>query len=60
AVAVLRELLRDVPTQRPPLLAGYRTLRPDPLPPRPRATAEGAESGEGPARRGPAVDLAAR
>ncbi|MET1035382.1 MAG: S41 family peptidase, partial [Arthrobacter sp.] len=44
AVAVLRELLRDVPTQRPPLLAGYRTLRPDPLPPRPRATAEGAES----------------
>lgn len=35
-VAVLKEMLREIPTQRPPLLAGYRSLQPAPLPPRPQ------------------------
>ena len=35
-VAVLKEMLREIPTQQPPRLAGYRSLQPAPLPPRPQ------------------------
>lgn len=35
AIGVLLEMQREIPTVRPPELAGYRNLAPAPLPPRP-------------------------
>ncbi|GER24450.1 hypothetical protein NCCP1664_29450 [Zafaria cholistanensis] len=35
-VAVLKEMLKEIPTQQPPQPYGYRILRPSPLPPRPQ------------------------
>jgi len=35
-VAVLKEMLKEIPTQQPPQPYGYRILRPAPLPPRPQ------------------------
>ncbi|WP_372697861.1 PDZ domain-containing protein [Arthrobacter sp. JSM 101049] len=37
AVAVLKEMLREIPTQLPPERAGYPSRRPGPLPERPQA-----------------------
>ncbi|MEE1620260.1 S41 family peptidase [Zafaria sp. Z1313] len=44
-VAILKEMLREIPTQRPPEQSGYRALTPPPLPPRPQGGA-GAEAVE--------------
>ncbi|WP_077488633.1 S41 family peptidase [Sinomonas mesophila] len=38
-IGVLKEMLVEIPTQRPPAREGYRSLRPAPLPPRPQARA---------------------
>lgn len=35
-IGVLKEMLVEIPTQRPPAREGYRSLRPAPLPPRPQ------------------------
>ncbi|WP_426303042.1 S41 family peptidase [Arthrobacter sp. R-11] len=34
-IGALKEMIQELPTDRPPLREGYRTLRPEPLPPRP-------------------------
>ena len=39
-VAVLKEMLKEIPTQQPPQPYGYRILRPSPLPPRPQELRE--------------------
>lgn len=36
-VGILREMLSELPTDQPPAFAGYRSLQPGPLPPRPQA-----------------------
>ncbi|MCC9175029.1 S41 family peptidase [Arthrobacter sp. zg-Y179] len=38
-VGILREMLSELPTDEPPALAGYRSLQPAPLPPRPQGLA---------------------
>jgi tricorn protease len=35
-IGVLKEMLVEIPTQRPPAREGYRSVRPAPLPPRPQ------------------------
>ena len=35
-VGILKEMLQELPTDRPPVLAGYPALRTAPLPPRPQ------------------------
>lgn len=39
-IGVLKEMLVEIPTQRPPAREGYRSVRPAPLPPRPQDLAE--------------------
>ena len=48
-IGVLKEMLLEIPTERPPAREGYRTVRPEPLPPRPQArvAVEAAASYEG-------------
>ncbi|GAB4099507.1 S41 family peptidase [Sinomonas halotolerans] len=48
-IGVLKEMLAEIPTQRPPAREGYRSVRPAPLPPRPqdRAAAEAVPAYEG-------------
>ena len=53
-VGILREMLSELPTDEPPALAGYRSLQPAPLPPRPQGqTVSAAETQQGPAVPGP-------
>ncbi|UWX98280.1 PDZ domain-containing protein [Arthrobacter zhaoxinii] len=42
-VGILREMLSELPTDEPPALAGYRSLQPAPLPPRPQEHTEAAD-----------------
>ena len=35
-VGILKEMLKELPTDRPPALSGYRSLRPGKLPRRPQ------------------------
>ncbi|GAA2196703.1 S41 family peptidase [Sinomonas flava] len=48
-IGVLKEMLVEIPTQRPPARRGYRSVRPAPLPPRPQdlADAEAVPAYEG-------------
>jgi tricorn protease len=48
-IGVLKEMLVEIPTQRPPAREGYRSVRPAPLPPRPQdlAAAEAVPAYEG-------------
>ncbi|BCT75969.1 hypothetical protein SCMU_18110 [Sinomonas cyclohexanicum] len=48
-IGVLKEMLVEIPTQRPPAREGYRSVRPAPLPPRPQdlADAEAVPAYEG-------------
>ncbi|GAB3286346.1 S41 family peptidase [Sinomonas notoginsengisoli] len=39
-IGVLKEMLVEIPTQRPPAREGYRSVRPAPLPPRPQDLAD--------------------
>ena len=45
AVAVLREMLAELPTEQPPAAAGYRSLQPAPLPPRPQGGDQARDQG---------------
>lgn len=45
-VAILKEMLSELPTDQPPAREGYPTLRPAPLPPRPQAGAHAPGSAD--------------
>ncbi|MBP3036815.1 PDZ domain-containing protein [Arthrobacter sp. zg-ZUI100] len=52
-VGILKEMLSELPTDQPPALAGYPSLVPAPLPPRPQAgSTEGQAGSQGAARGG--------